>query len=67
MTRRAPATAPLSIPGERRESAPYQTHADGGDFAFAGERAEKRHQLAEVEAALAQDIDGPVEPAAIAA
>lgn len=38
--------------------ASYQAHGDGGEFAFAGELAEKRRQLAEVEAALAMDIDG---------
>ena len=51
----------------QRRLASYKSHGDGGEFAFAGELAEKRRQLAEVEAALAKDIDGIHEPAAIAA
>jgi len=41
----------------RRRLASYQSR-DGGDFAFAGELAEKRRQLAEVEKALAEDSGG---------
>ncbi|RTM09681.1 MAG: lactate dehydrogenase [Hyphomicrobiales bacterium] len=51
----------------QRRLASYKAHGDGDEFAFAGELAEKRRQLAEVEAALAKDIDGIHEPAAIAA
>ncbi|RWI57148.1 MAG: lactate dehydrogenase [Mesorhizobium sp.] len=51
----------------QRRLASYKAHGEGSDFAFAGELAEKRRQLAEVEAALAKDIDGIHEPAAIAA
>jgi septal ring factor EnvC (AmiA/AmiB activator) len=51
----------------QRRLASYRSHGDGGEFAFAGELAEKRRQLAEVEAALAKNIDGIHEPAAIAA
>ena len=51
----------------QRRLASYKAHGDGGDFAFAGELAEKRRQLAAVEAALAKDIDGIHQPAAIAA
>jgi hypothetical protein len=40
---------------------------DGGDFAFAEELAEKRRHLAEVEEALAADIEGTAEAKAIAA
>ncbi|RWE27578.1 N-6 DNA methylase [Mesorhizobium sp.] len=40
----------------RRRLASYQSR-DGGEFAFAGELAEKRRQLAEVEEALAADIE----------
>ncbi|MVT69494.1 lactate dehydrogenase [Bradyrhizobium pachyrhizi] len=40
----------------RRRLASYQSR-DGGDFAFTGELAEKRQQLAEVEKALAEDGD----------
>ena len=50
----------------RRRLAAYQS-CDGGDFAFAGELAEKRRQLAEVEEALAADIEGTAEAKAIAA
>ncbi|OPH81390.1 Eco57I restriction-modification methylase domain-containing protein [Nitrobacter vulgaris] len=50
----------------RRRFAAYQSR-DGGDFAFAGELAEKRRQLAEVEEALAADIEGTAEAKAIAA
>ena len=38
--------------------ASYRSHGEGGTFAFAGELAEKRRQLAEVDAALAMDIEG---------
>ncbi|MCF1474872.1 lactate dehydrogenase [Agrobacterium vitis] len=41
----------------RRRLASYQSRGEGGDFAFAGELAEKRRQLAEVEKALAADIE----------
>nr|WP_172691081.1 MULTISPECIES: N-6 DNA methylase [Rhizobium/Agrobacterium group]ASK43682.1 lactate dehydrogenase [Agrobacterium radiobacter]ASK43812.1 lactate dehydrogenase [Rhizobium rhizogenes] len=41
----------------RRRLASYQSRDEGGDFAFAGELAEKRRQLAEVDAALATDVD----------
>ncbi|AZO75549.1 lactate dehydrogenase [Mesorhizobium sp. M1D.F.Ca.ET.043.01.1.1] len=40
----------------RRRLASYQAR-DGGEFAFAGELAEKRRQLAEVERALAADVE----------
>ncbi|MBO0133379.1 MULTISPECIES: Eco57I restriction-modification methylase domain-containing protein [Agrobacterium tumefaciens complex] len=48
----------------RRRLASYQTRDDGGDFAFAGELAEKRLQLAEVEASLAADVEGAAPPMA---
>ncbi len=51
----------------QRRLASYKAHGDGGEFAFAGELAEKRRQLAEVETALAKDIDGIHQSAAIAA
>ncbi|MQB13237.1 lactate dehydrogenase (plasmid) [Agrobacterium tumefaciens] len=51
----------------RRRLASYQSRGEGGDFAFAGELAEKRRQLAEVEEALAKDIEGAGDVAAIAA
>nr|WP_172691324.1 lactate dehydrogenase [Agrobacterium tumefaciens]ASK44700.1 lactate dehydrogenase [Agrobacterium tumefaciens] len=41
----------------RRRLASYQSRDEGGDFAFAGELPEKRRQLAEVDAALATDVD----------
>lgn len=47
--------------------ASYKAHGDGGEFAFAGELAEKRRQLAEVETALAKDIDGIHQSVEIAA
>jgi len=40
----------------RKRLASYESR-DGGDFAFAGELAEKRRQLAEVEKALAEDSE----------
>ncbi|TIT06546.1 MAG: lactate dehydrogenase, partial [Mesorhizobium sp.] len=40
----------------RRRLASYQAR-DGGEFAFAGDLAEKRRQLAEVERALAADVE----------
>ena len=46
----------------RRRLASYQAR-DGGDFAFAGELADKRRQLAEIEKSLAADIDGVGETA----
>ncbi|WP_025038364.1 Eco57I restriction-modification methylase domain-containing protein [Bradyrhizobium sp. DOA9] len=49
----------------RRRLASYESR-DGGDFAFAGELAEKRRQLAEVEMALAEDGEGTREIAAAA-
>lgn len=39
----------------------------GGEFAFSKELAEKRRQLAEVDEALATDIEGASNPAAIVA
>ena len=42
----------------RRRLASYQSRGDGGDFAFAGELAEKHRQLAEIDEALAKDVDG---------
>ncbi|GLR87643.1 helicase-related protein [Bradyrhizobium iriomotense] len=44
----------------------YQSR-EGGDFAFAGELAEKRRQLVDVEKTLAADIEGAAEARAIAA
>ncbi|RWF83128.1 N-6 DNA methylase [Mesorhizobium sp.] len=41
----------------RRRLASYQSR-DGDEFAFAGELAEKRRQLAEVDKALAADVEG---------
>ncbi|WP_423753610.1 lactate dehydrogenase, partial [Agrobacterium tumefaciens] len=41
----------------RRRLASYQSRDEGRDFAFAGELAEKLRQLAEVDAALATDVD----------
>ena len=49
----------------RRRLASYQSR-DNGNFAFAGELAEKRRQLAEVEEALASDVEGGGEQAAAA-
>lgn len=49
----------------RRRLASYESR-DGGDFAFAGELAEKRRQLAEVDKALAEDGEGIREIAAAA-
>ena len=43
----------------RRRLASYQSRDDAGEFVFAGELAEKRRQLAEVEKALTGDIDNP--------
>jgi N12 class adenine-specific DNA methylase len=51
----------------QRRLASYKAHGDGGEFAFAGELAEKRRQLAEVETALAKDIDGIHQSVEIAA
>jgi hypothetical protein len=51
----------------RRRLASYQSRGEDGDFVFAGELVEKRRQLAEVEEALATDIDSGSNPAAIAA
>ncbi|TIQ41827.1 MAG: lactate dehydrogenase [Mesorhizobium sp.] len=42
----------------RRRLASYQSRGEGGDFAFAGELAEKRRQLGEVERVLATDVEG---------
>ena len=50
----------------RRRLGSYQSRGEG-EFAYAEELAEKHRQLAEVEAALAKDIDGIHEPGAIAA
>lgn len=44
-------------PDAHRRLASYRSREDG-DFAFAGELAEKRRQLAEVEKALASDVEG---------
>ena len=41
----------------RRRLTSYQSR-EGGEFAFGGELAEKRRQLAEIEKALASDIEG---------
>lgn len=49
----------------RRRLASYESR-DGGEFALAGELAEKRRQLAEVEKALAEDGEGTREIAAAA-
>lgn len=49
----------------RRRLASYESR-DGGDFAFAGELAEKHRQLVEVEKALAEDGEGTREIAAAA-
>ncbi|CAA0129146.1 Uncharacterised protein [Starkeya nomas] len=49
----------------RRRLASYQSR-DAGEFTFAGELAEKRRQLAEVEDALARDVEGGGEQAAAA-
>jgi N12 class adenine-specific DNA methylase/adenine-specific DNA methylase len=51
----------------RRRLASYQTRNDDGEFAFAGELAEKRRQLSKVEAALANDVDSAAVVDAIAA
>lgn len=40
-----------------RRLASYRSR-EGGDFTFAGELADKRRQLAEVEKALASDVEG---------
>jgi N12 class adenine-specific DNA methylase/adenine-specific DNA methylase len=50
----------------RRRLSSYQSR-DGGDFAFGEELADKRRQLAEIEKALAADIEGAGEPKALAA
>ncbi|RFC63834.1 DEAD/DEAH box helicase family protein [Mesorhizobium denitrificans] len=42
----------------RRRLTSYQLRESGDEFAFAGELAEKRRQLDEVEAALAADVEG---------
>ena len=49
----------------RKRLASYESR-DGGDFAFAGELAEKRRQLAEVEKALAEDGESEAGMAAAA-
>jgi hypothetical protein len=51
----------------RRRLASYQSRGEGGEFAFAGELAEKRSQLAEVEKALAADVEDASDVKAIAA
>jgi len=51
----------------RRRLASYQSRDNGAEFAFAGELAEKRRQLAEIEEALSKDIEGAPEVPAIAA
>ncbi len=45
----------------RRRLASYRSRDDVGEFVFAGELADKRRQLAEVEEALTGDIDNPAE------
>lgn len=50
----------------RHRLASYKSR-DGSDFGFAGELADKRRQLAEIEKALAEDIDGKGEAKAVAA
>ncbi|ABE65211.1 N-6 DNA methylase (plasmid) [Nitrobacter hamburgensis X14] len=50
----------------RRRLVAYQSR-EGGDFAFAGELAGKRRQLAEIDKALASDIEGAGEARSIAA
>ncbi|TIR50624.1 MAG: lactate dehydrogenase [Mesorhizobium sp.] len=47
----------------RRRLASYQSR-EGGEFAFAGELADKRRQLAQVEKALATDVEGIAEAVA---
>ncbi len=42
----------------RRRLASYQSRNDGADFAFAGDLAEKRRQLAEIDKTLAGDVEG---------
>ncbi|PRD43527.1 lactate dehydrogenase [Phyllobacterium phragmitis] len=44
----------------RRRLASYQSRGEGGEFAFAGELADKRQQLVEIEKALAEDVEGAV-------
>jgi hypothetical protein len=56
----------LRLADGRRRLAAYQSR-EGGDFAFAGEVTEKRRQLAEIEEALAADIENTAEARAIAA
>ncbi|WP_157016867.1 lactate dehydrogenase [Mesorhizobium xinjiangense] len=51
----------------RRRLASYQSRDEEGEFAFAGELAEKRRQLAEIEEALAMDIERPDDAAQMAA
>ncbi|MFC5384649.1 Eco57I restriction-modification methylase domain-containing protein [Aquamicrobium segne] len=51
----------------RRRLTSYQSRGEGGAFAFADELEEKRRQLAEVEEALAKDLESPDEAPAIAA
>ncbi|MGP2494406.1 Eco57I restriction-modification methylase domain-containing protein [Mesorhizobium sp. PUT5] len=46
----------------RRRLVSYQSRDDGADFAFAGELADKRRQLGEVEAALSADVETSAEP-----
>jgi len=46
----------------RRRLASYQSRDDDADFAFASELANKRRQLAEVEVALAADVETLAEP-----
>ncbi|MCP1845776.1 N12 class adenine-specific DNA methylase/adenine-specific DNA methylase [Bradyrhizobium sp. USDA 4524] len=50
----------------QRRLAAYQSR-EGGNFAFAGELADKRQQLAEIEKTLAADIEGAGEARAVAA
>ena len=51
----------------RRRLASYQSRDDGADFAFAGNLADKRRQLQEVDKALAEDVDGAAAPMSHAA
>ncbi|MFC3721999.1 N-6 DNA methylase [Neoaquamicrobium sediminum] len=48
----------------RRRLSSYQARDDGSEFAFAGDLADKRRQLAAIENALALDVEGRAEPIA---
>jgi len=51
----------------RRRLASYRSRDNDADFAFAGDLADKRRQLADVERALADDIEGTSAPVSQAA